>query len=319
MININSDYTKYIHADTDIVEVIKIIALLDVAQDKKNKTIFKQYYKNLNLPGRIHSIEKTDKNTYMIYSSLLTLIGSHGILPSHYTHRVVDSVKDKDLSLIGFLDVFYHQIMKIFSKIIINCDLLENIKHYNLSHQKCIPKVIKKMFSIVGIKSYGYSQHNNLGILIKELGMFSISTRPKLLLEFLLSKIFGLKVVIKEFLPLKKLIKEIQQQTDSDLRYIRNASQKPSTPYFHLSTHSYIGKYIYLYQNNIRITFYDLDCKKHYNFIKMLKSKKNFLEQILDSYLGRNITYNIKLLFKNTIHSTLSKKALGVNSFLYKK
>lgn len=307
MINLNNPAITNVNKEQDVVEIIRLLYVFSVAHKQKLTLTFTQYYKNLNLPNGIYQTKQIRSNKYHLSTNILAFIGAFGILPNHYTKRAAISAKNADNSMINFLDAFYNLIMQLFSEIIIHFDLLECIKHYAISKTHYVPRTISNIFGIKGIKLISYEE--TIGpCILKNISHFSIFSKPKSLLESLLSNTFLVKTKIIEFAKEKVPIKNI------DKYCIRTLGNNISLNAYYLENH------IYLRQEKIDIVFYDLDAKMHFNFLNTLKQKKNLLKQILESYLGNYIKYNMCLIFKNVEASYLSKStppSLSINTFLH--
>lgn len=51
---------------------------------------------------------------FRVGTTLQGLIGANGVLPENYTRMVIDGVRDSDVALQQFLDIFYHRTMLLF-------------------------------------------------------------------------------------------------------------------------------------------------------------------------------------------------------------
>ena len=64
-------------------------------------------------------VESTEKqlsvnNKQALEVSFFGLFGSQGILPQHYTELMLSRLKQKDTSLVDFLDLFNHRLSSLF-------------------------------------------------------------------------------------------------------------------------------------------------------------------------------------------------------------
>lgn len=306
MINLNKSAIEIFTKEQDIVEVIRLLYIFSLAKEKNFQLHFNQYYKSLNLENGIFQIKQGQGENYYLNTNVLGFIGAFGTLPNQYTKRAALSARNSDYSLINFLDAFYNLVMQLFSEIIIHFDLLECTLHYAISETKYIPRTIANIFSIKGIKLLGYKGITSTCIL-KNISHFSVFSKPKVLLESLLSSIFLVKTKIIEFAKEKVTIKSLDNYSNGALGKDIN-----------------LGEYclednIYLRQEKIEIIFYDLDPKINQGFLETLKHKKNLLKQILESYLGNHIKYKLCLVFKSieaTYLKNLNPPNLGINTFL---
>ena len=133
-------------------------------------------------------------NRVEVTINLLSLAGIQGPLPTPYTELIIDRLKQKDMGLNDFLDIFNHRLAQLYYKI---------YKKYTPGFDLCPPD--KSMFgktvlSISGINfSYTLDQKMSNRIFLKYAGILWQRPRSLIGLEQILSDFFKIKVRIHSF------------------------------------------------------------------------------------------------------------------------
>ena len=299
MINLNKNCLFYIKENTNLIDAIKIIKFFSYVHNEDAKLVFKQYYKSLNKESDLYYLDNYEDKVkvYQIHSSIMSFIGPRGILPCHYSEKVVLDLKNKDTSLLDFLNIFYDAIQNVFVKIVTDYNVLEYFKY--------------SLFRCSGVSEIG----GFCSLLDKDLthnvivnaSLFTIITNPVSMLKRLVSNLFNVKVEIKEF------VKEYVDLNKSDLSKLGM---------IRLGCDFVLGGRVCIVQNKIKIVLKDLSLQKHIFIQNIVKDRKHFFHRLLRFWLGYSINYKIvaqprKPQIKKTILSTQKPLMLGRNFWCF--
>jgi type VI secretion system ImpH/TssG family protein len=271
MLTCNFAFSKNI----DIAQLVRLAAL------SGEELHFRTYMKAcLNHKG-IASIEKKHNKT-LVSSTILTLLGPLGILPSYYMQHVIKHMREHETTLLDFLDVFYNTMMQSLCLMLKNSDLNLALTRFHLFEKESL--LIKSLSAFAGIC------HKPLGAMLHCTGVM-LTSRPPCSLHRLLSFFLEMPIRIEQF-RLLKLPLEASQKT---LLARKNSK---------LSNSFYIGHHAYLYQNMISIKISDLDIKTFRTLMEQKKDKNSPLRTLVKAYLGQTIRHDILLEAKEEAKPT---------------
>lgn len=154
---------------------------------------------------RVVPPEQSDSfKQWQVYTAFLGLNGAQGVLPWHYSRRVLERIKQKDPTLEHFLNLFNHRSISLFFQASVKYHLpieFERKQRHseNISARDSISQVLR---SLVGIGTRGLDQRLSVRdeTLLFYGGLFSQQVRSASGLQHILSSYFDVPVRIEEFL-----------------------------------------------------------------------------------------------------------------------
>ncbi len=147
--------------------------------------------------------EDVKANFYRIQTNFLSLAGSSGVLPYHYTEFILQRLKLKDTALAQFLDVFNHRLISLFYQANTKFNLPLELERKQLKNQRSAltttPSQI--LLGIIGMGTAGLSNrlHCKDETLLFYSGLLSHKVRSTQGLKQMLADYFQLPVKIQEF------------------------------------------------------------------------------------------------------------------------
>ncbi len=138
------------------------------------------------------------KTDWQMTSAFMSLIGSHGLLPPHYTEQVIKQVHKKDKGMLDFLNLLQQRSIGLFY------EAWEKHHFYagyeRLRQSKKIDDFSKMLYVMTGIGSK--ATRNNLPTKPENIayysGFFSKNARSAANLNGLITSYFGVKVNVEE-------------------------------------------------------------------------------------------------------------------------
>jgi type VI secretion system protein ImpH len=140
---------------------------------------------------------------YKIHTDFLSLAGSSGVLPYHYTEFILQRLKLKDTALTHFLDLFNHRLISLFHQANTKYSLPLEQERKQLKNQRSalINAPSHIILGIIGMGTAGLSNrlHCQDETLLFYSGLLSHKVRSSQGLKQMLADYFQLPVKIKEF------------------------------------------------------------------------------------------------------------------------
>jgi type VI secretion system protein ImpH len=279
------------HNHCNFVDLVKMLIYLECKENKiEIQFLSSLSHKFPKTEVEIGEIEKYDANTFKIkcFTDFLSLIGATGILPSHYTEYIITLSKEKDKSLLDFINIFYDKIIKLFIKIIKKSNIYLEYEAHVINQRGYGKQNWAFIYSLIGI-----SHKNNKVIpdsLLSYAGLLINTSRPSSILKTILINYLQLPVEIEEF------IKEKQKLDEKELSKLGKVNNC-------LTNSLYLGCNAYFFQNKVIIRILDLDLKTYEQFLTDALYRKP-LEQILTFYLKDNLSFKIIFLVKDSEKAT---------------
>ena len=298
------------NGDLDNCGFMQLLRLLTYLQIQLGKNVKVKFVTSLSLKYPEHEVEKiiiTDQDQENIdlevTTSFLGIIGTTGVLPSHYTESILEEKKAKDLSLLNFINIFYNRIIKSFANIIKAHNIELTYEDYLINDKQ---------------QSYNWNLINNLmgitpniaqkfipDLLLNNAGMLINASRSEWGLKTILSHYLQYPVEIEQFIAEKILL------NPQELSTLGQDNNK-------LGCSFYLGQYAYFNQNKILVKICNLDLKIYNQFIYDQGLKKTLM-QILDFYLDKHIDYKIVFLIleheKFTQLGGINPRKIGINTW----
>lgn len=151
------------------------------------------------------SADTTDSGRlrWLLAVNFMSLTGSTGVLPFHYTELIFQRLKLKDEALKKFLDLFHHRTISLFYQAGIKYRVPVAYERHRLlgGQPHRLDGATHALLSIIGLGT----EHLNEGLKVPEenmlyfAGFLSQRIRPASALKQMLAHFFGVPVQIKEF------------------------------------------------------------------------------------------------------------------------
>ncbi len=253
----------------------------------------------------IQKIEITNVDRIEITINLLSLAGIQGPLPTPYTELVIDRLKQKDMGLNDFLDIFNHRLSELYYKI---------YKKYTPGFDLCPPD--KSMFgktvlSISGINfSYTLEHEMSNRIFLKYAGILWQKPRSLIGLEQILSDFFKIKVRVRPF-------QGHFEKIDEEDRTTIGGQGKNSS----LGINTIIGQKAWITSSHLTLEFGPFDEAMARYFFKD-SIGYSYVKTFVKIYCGNFYTFDIHLLCRPAKPLTCGLKVgskMGWSSFIGKQ
>lgn len=268
----------------DFLQLIKLLNYFkDQAKINNSKPPKVKFLSSVNTKfprNEIEEIRVTENNQIEITSNFLAIIGSMGVMPSHYTDYILACSREKDTSFLDFINIFYDSLIKSFIKITEN-NIYLDYERYITSKKSYIPKNWLSINNLIGVSS-NIAEENLPPVLLNYTGLLINLSRPVAVLKLILSDYLQFPVEIGQF------IREKQKLNNCELSKLGKNNHQ-------LSQSLYLGTNVYFYQNKIAITVSDLDYRSYEHLLTDLVIQKS-LHQILNFYLEAHVKYQLIFL-----------------------
>lgn len=268
---------------------------------------------------KVSSKTAADPNSqWNMSTSFIGLNGSSGVLPYHYTELLLQRLKQKDESLLHFVNIFNHRTISLFYQAGIKYNPALDYERKKLYSQNQLQKdtTTSALLALVGLGTKGLNNRSNLKdeTLIYYGGLFSQSVRNTTSLKQILEDYFSIPVKIEEF------IGEWQELLP-DLR-TRLASKKlPKGQNCRLGKSAMLGGKGWFAQGKIRIVLGPLNRQQFDRFAPGTTGLKA-LNELVRLYLGMEHAYEFVIDVKrsdipNKVQLTSkTKPIMGWNTWL---
>lgn len=247
---------------------------------------------SFNFPSsEISSITKTKEGNlnapWEMQINFMSLAGSTGVLPYHYTELILQRLKQKDESLIHFLDMFNHRTVSLFYQASTKYSLPIEYerKKLNGSAKKDKSTATQALLSMIGLGTEGLTNR----LLIKDesllfySGLLTQKVRTSTGLKQILADYFDLPVKIQEFVgQWQDLIPDIRTRIASKL--------EPKGQNAALAYSAMLGAKGWIAQGKIRILLGPLNKEQFYRFAPGTKALAA-MNHMIQMYLGLEHDY----------------------------
>lgn len=280
---------------------------------------------SLSFPAaEIAGLRRSDDNGATQWQLLLNLIGltgAMGVLPQHYSELVLSRLKQKDLSLEKFLNIFNHRSASLFFQASAKYHLPLQYERNQLQQQgHGQPSAHTRMLlSLLGLGTEGMTRrlHTSDEALINYAGLFNLKIRTASNLEQLLRSHFAIPVAIGQFVgQWQDLIDDVRSKLpDIDNPKGRNAV---------LGHSAMIGRKGWFAQGKIQIILGPLDKGQLKKFAPGTSTLKA-LNELVRLYVGLDIDYEfvIRIRKRDIPEKTTLRRGdspvLGWNTWLRSK
>ena len=305
------DIINFKKLDIKKIDFFQFTYLINHLVFKKNIKAKIKYYASFSLEhpeGEIEAIKFTQNKDgeleIRVITSFFNIVGTTGVLPSHYTEYIISSKKQKDYVLLDLTNIFYNRIIQSFVNIIAkNSFILENkisqanSINGNASH-------LDRLSYLIGMPSkFNFINKDVPRFLLSYAGLLINRSRPVHVLKSILSHYYKLKIKINQFV-------------EEKIKLECNELSKIGIYNSDLGKSLYLGNNAYFNLNKIEVIFEDLDYKTYKKFIED-KIFTQRLHEILKFYLDKNIKYMLIFLVRDsekiTFINSKSTRRLGLD------
>jgi type VI secretion system protein ImpH len=149
------------------------------------------------------SIIDSDIRYYRMQTNFLSLAGSSGVLPYHYTEFILQRIKLKDAALAHFLDLFNHRLVSLFYQANTKYNLALELERKQLKNQRStLPTAPSQVIlGMIGMGTSGLASRLKFSdeTLLFYSGLLTNKVRSTQGLKQMLADYFQLPVKIQEF------------------------------------------------------------------------------------------------------------------------
>lgn len=271
-----------------------------------------------SISGLNDIVPSDQRSALTVGTNVISLAGSTGVLPYHYTELILQRIKQKDSTLSIFLDIFNHRTLSLLYRShwkyrFTYAEPLEN----TVAQREQFPTTPKSVVkSLVGIGTPSLSKQLAVPdeTLLYFAGLLSHSVRSTHGLRQLLTSFFKLPVKIEEFIgKWQNLEEEFCSQLAS--------RQHPKGLNAQLGCSAMLGKRIWVSQAKVRIVLGPLSADQYACFSPGSPAIK-ILNELAKFYLGLEHEYDISIdvdrrqLPTRTQLTTKKPSIMGWNSWL---
>ncbi|HSC66711.1 MAG TPA: type VI secretion system baseplate subunit TssG [Cellvibrio sp.] len=231
--------------------------------------------------------EKSPAIPWEMQVNFMSLAGSIGVLPYHYTELILQRLKQKDESLAQFLDIFNHRTISLFYQAGTKYSLPIEYerKKLNSNFKKNRSLSSQALLSLIGLGTQGLTdrlQVNDESLLFYG-GLLTQKVRTSTGLKQILADYFDLPVRIQEFVgQWQELIPDIRTRIASKL--------EPKGQNAALSRSAMLGARGWIAQGKIRILLGPLNKEQFYRFAPGTKALAA-MNDMVQMYLGLEHDY----------------------------
>lgn len=224
-----------------------------------------------------------DLKQVKVSGAMLSLTGANGILPSHYSETMAKSLRDKNLVLKDFLDMFNHRV---------NSLMYRSWAKYRLDTDKFYQSQVKQHQSIYDLIMMSFSgetfpkQENSAAFYS---GLMFASTQSTEKLKGVIQDLTGLTISINEF---KGRWIEL-----SDDQLSRMNSRKKGQAYNQLGINSMLGKRCWDLSSGFEVEF-DVDDAETFKSLTPGGKMNGLLRSVIKKFVGATFDFKFKLKVK---------------------
>ncbi len=133
--------------------------------------------------------------------TFLSLAGTSGVLPWHYTQLLIDRMREKDFGLRDFLDLFNHRLLAQFYRAWEKCHFYVGYESSRRGRATEPDRFTQMLFSLVGMGTSGLRGRQTISdeVLLYYAGHFSHRPRSAVALEQIVADMFHVPTEIRQF------------------------------------------------------------------------------------------------------------------------
>jgi type VI secretion system protein ImpH len=133
--------------------------------------------------------------------TFLSLAGTGGIMPAHYTQMLIDRVRDKDFGLRDFLDLFNNRLIAHFYRAWEKCHFYVGYESCRRGDAAATDRFTQMLFSLVGLGTPGLRGRQAIAdeVLLYYAGHFSHQPRSAVALQQIVSDMFQVPTEVRQF------------------------------------------------------------------------------------------------------------------------
>jgi type VI secretion system protein ImpH len=220
--------------------------------------------------------------------NFMGLTGCIGVMPYHYTELILQRLKQKDESLIHFLDLFNHRIISLFYQAGTKYHLPQEYERKKLSPtpKKYRDNQTQALLSLIGLGTSGLNERLQIRdeSLLFYSGLFTQRIRTASGLKQILQDYFDIPVKIQEFVGQ-------WQELIPDIRTRLAARGMPKGQNACLGHSAMVGHKGWFAQGKIRISLGPLNREQFYRFAPGTKALRA-LNDMVRMYVGIERDYD---------------------------
>jgi len=224
--------------------------------------------------------------------AFLGLTGPNGVLPQHYTRLLIERIREKDLGLRDFFDLFNHRLVSLFFRAWRKYRLPAGIEHARSAGGTAGDPFTEGLLGLVGFGTGGLLEAFGGGedMLLYCSGLFAGHHRPAASLERMLAERFGLPVEVLQFQG-RWLSLDWRDAT---------AIGSPGSPRCRNSTlgvDAVLGERVWDVQSKFQVRLGPLDYGQYCRFIPAADGLQA-LSRIVRTWAGVELDFDVRLILK---------------------
>jgi type VI secretion system protein ImpH len=233
-------------------------------------------------PSNIDKVEWDGVRT-RLHVTFMGLTGPAGVLPRCYSAFLLSRIRERDRTLVDFLDLFNHRLISLFYR------AWEKYRFGVSYEREGVDKVSKYLISMVGLGTAGLE--NRLGIsdecLLSYTGLFALQARSAVALEQLVEDYFDIPVEVEQFVG-------VWRHLDSGDQCFFNDRDSFSEQ---LGVAAVVGDAIWDRQSRIRLKLGPLDEERYLSFLPSGSAWKP-LGELTRFFCGPDLEVEVQLVLK---------------------
>jgi type VI secretion system protein ImpH len=215
--------------------------------------------------------------------TFMGLTGPAGVLPRCYSAFLLSRIRERDRTLVDFLDLFNHRLISLFYR------AWEKYRFGVTYERDGVDSVSKYLISMVGLGTPGLEKR--LGVpderLLSYTGLLSLQARSAVALEQLLEDYFDVPVEVEQFVG-------VWRRLDAGDQCLFNDGDSYSEQ---LGVAAVVGDAIWDRQSRIRLKLGPLDQERYLSFLPSGSAWKP-LSELTRFFCGPDLEVEVQLVLK---------------------
>ncbi len=250
-----------------------------------------------------------------VYVSFLGLTGAAGVLPQHYTRRLIERIREKDIAQQDFFDLFNHRLVSFFFRAWEKYRLAPSYERAQRRARQrawqCVPQGARGsaasaaagpeqgeaedplsgcLFSLIGLGTGGLRGHLKFEdeVLLLYSGFFASRSRSAAALGSLLADHFGVKAAIEPFQG------RWLRVSAADTTCLPERAQ-PQGSHTRLGVDTMLGERVWDVQSKFRVRLGPMDYGRFVRFLPEGDGLKK-LWQLVRLYAGPELDFEVQVV-----------------------
>jgi type VI secretion system protein ImpH len=241
-------------------------------------------HSSLTFPAsEIQTLERCPGFPPLMRVNFMGVIGPSGLLPIYYTELVIDRVRERDLALRDFLDIFHHRVISLFYR------AWQKYRFQVGYEQGEGDQFSQYLLALIGLGTPALQHRQDIDdySFLCYSGLFAQQPRSALTLELILLDYFGVAVKVEQFLGAWYSLDE-GSQCNLDDAFLDSQQ---------LGFGAIAGDEIWDPQSRVRIVFGPLSLKEYLDFLPSGSAYRP-LRTLVRLYAGDEFDFEVQLILR---------------------